>query len=485
MPIQTVFFDMGGTIETFWYSPEMRLQATSGLQELLLSHGIDLQIPVKRLYDLVTGGIARYHQWRLKTLDELPVFLIWCNYILHDYPGKFKQLEPIADELMVWIEIHYYERLMRPEIPSVLDEIQKMGCKIGLISNVSSRGQVPHNLKQYGIYDYFKPIVLSSEYGRRKPDPSIFHYAARLSNTPTSECIYIGDRISRDVVGAKRAGYKLAIQIRHDFNHGESDEGATPDSVLNNMTGLLDILHSERKQVGQKIMHTRSDDNRIRAVLFDAAGVLYNRAENGEELTWILNKMGLEVENVPVSKISHYRTLASIGKISYEEYKTSVLQLYGLSDPKLISRGIELALADSNNIRYFDGAYDTLRALKNRGLYLGIVTDTAQPLHVKLGKLERGGIGNLWDAVISSQEVGFHKPQPQIYHLALKQLGLRPDQAIFVGHKTSELKGARNVGLKTVAFNHDQDARADYYIDKLTDLLDLPFLKASADHIPG
>ena len=68
--------------------------------------------------------------------------------------------------------------------------------------------------------------MLSSEYGRRKPDPAIFHYAARLAKVPTSECIYIGDRIARDVVGAKRAGFHMAIQIAHDFQHGEQDEGA-------------------------------------------------------------------------------------------------------------------------------------------------------------------------------------------------------------------------------------------------------------------
>src|SRR4030065_2601908 len=153
---------------------------------------------------------------------------------------------------MVWIETHYYQRQMRPEIPVVLDSIQKMGYKIGMISNVNSRGQVPLNLTEYGILDYFNPIVLSSEYGRRKPDPSIFHYAARLANTPTSECIYIGDRISRDVLGAKRAGYKIAIQIQHEFNNGETDEGPNPDMVINNMNGLLEFLQTECERSGRK-----------------------------------------------------------------------------------------------------------------------------------------------------------------------------------------------------------------------------------------
>ncbi len=109
-------------------------------------------------------------------------------------------------------------------------------------------------------------------------------------------------------------------------------------------------------------------------------------------------------------------------------------------------------------------------------MYLGIITDTAQPLHVKLSKLERGGIGHLWDSITPSSEVGVHKPDPQIYHLAMDQLGVTPEHSLFVGHKASELDGARNVGMKTVAFNYDSDAKADFYIQDFSELASLPIL---------
>ena len=48
---------------------------------------------------------------------------------------------------MVFIETHWFQRAMRPEVPAVLEAIRKMGLKIGLISNVNSRGQVPANLE--------------------------------------------------------------------------------------------------------------------------------------------------------------------------------------------------------------------------------------------------------------------------------------------------------------------------------------------------
>jgi HAD superfamily hydrolase (TIGR01509 family) len=403
------------------------------------------------------------------------VSAVWRNYILADYPYDFPQLDANADDLMVWVETQYYRRQMRPEMPSVLAEIQNLGYKIGLISNVTSHGQVPQNLYQYGIKHYFNPIVLSSEYRRRKPDPAIFHYAARLSNTPTSECIYIGDRISRDIVGAKRAGFKLAIQIKHDFNHGESDEGATPDLILTNMTDLLEILAKENRCAEQRLLETCSQ-NKIRAVLFDADGVLYYRNNKDQELNSFIKKHGTPGRVIPESEINQLRHQAFVGQITFEQYKTAVLNLYGITDPNLVSQAIQKSIKEKDKIRFFSDTLETLNILKNQNLYLGIVTDTAQPLHVKINKLERGGIGNLWDSITPSIEVGVQKPDKKIYQLALQQLGVTSDQAIFVGHKASELEGARNAGLKTVAFNYDADAKADFYIEEFSDLTKLSIM---------
>ena len=474
MNVKAVFFDMGGTIDTFWYSRAMRLGETPGLQTLLLSRGIDLYLTDVQLYELVIHGIARYHQWRLVSNDELPASLVWRDYILVDYPSKFPQLETIADELMVWIETHYYRRQMRPEMPTVLEAIQKMGYKIGLISNVNSLGQVPLNLTQYGIKHYFNPIVLSSEYKRRKPDPSIFHYAARLANTPTSECIYIGDRIARDILGAKRAGYKLAIQIRHNFKHGENDDGAIPDLILNNMNELLSVLQDDKKF--RKDHPISRLNNNIRAVLFDADGVLYYREDKDQEYRKICNEFGIEIPDFPEKKKEHYRRMASIGLITFEQYKAEVLKLLGITNPCQISRGIQIAQEESNRVLYFTDIRETLTKLKNENLYLGIVTDTAHPLHEKINKLERGGFGNVWDSIISSREVGIQKPDPRIYQLALQQLGINSNQAVFVGHKAIELEGARKVGMITVAFNYENGANADFYIKDFSEIADLPIL---------
>jgi hypothetical protein len=50
MSIRAVFFDMGGTIETYGWTPESRIQETVGIQQLFSNAGISLDLTDKQLY---------------------------------------------------------------------------------------------------------------------------------------------------------------------------------------------------------------------------------------------------------------------------------------------------------------------------------------------------------------------------------------------------------------------------------------------------
>jgi len=476
MNIQAVFFDMGGTIDIYGQTRELRLERTPGIRERLLSVGIDLRLSNEELYEVVASGLLRYHSWSLENLEELPPQSVWSEYILYERHIDQKALASIAEDLMCYIETCYYERKMRPEAPAVLEAIKKMGLRIGLISNVNSQGQVPTNLAEYKIGRFFDPIVLSSEYGRRKPDPAIFHYAARLANVPASHCVMVGDRIARDILGARRAGFGLAVQIKHDYKHGECDEGADPDYVIEELTELLDILQKKRERIHPDLQSVDMPPDPIRALLFDAGDLLYYRPERGKYFTEFLDEIGLNSEE----DYSHERYLlrqqAYRGEMNQEEYQREILGLHGITQPEQVDNGLRAMKKDENNVQFFEGVKETLLTLKDAGYLLGIVTDTANPLHAKLSWFEHGGFGHVWDAITSSLDVGVRKPDAKIYCAALEQLGVNVDQTIFLGHKKSELEGARAIGMKTIAFNYDEDAIADYYVENFADILKVPLL---------
>jgi len=60
---------------------------------------------------------------------------------------------------------------------------------------------------------HFEVVILSSALKIRKPAPEIFRAATGAMNVEPAHCAYLGNRISKDVVDCKRAGFALGIII--------------------------------------------------------------------------------------------------------------------------------------------------------------------------------------------------------------------------------------------------------------------------------
>jgi HAD superfamily hydrolase (TIGR01509 family) len=189
-----------------------------------------------------------------------------------------------------------------------------------------------------------------------------------------------------------------------------------------------------------------------------------------------LNELGRGSTLVSAAEKDLLKEQSLLGQINQDEYRRALVHLYGITAPDQIERGVRILEAEDDDIQFFNGVKETLHMLKSQGFLLGIVTDTRFPVSVKLSWLERGGFGNVWDTIISSNELGMRKPDPKIYQAALGQLGLSADQAVFVGHMALELAGAKSAGMTTIAFNFEKAAQADYYIGDFAELLKLPVI---------
>jgi putative hydrolase of the HAD superfamily len=93
-------------------------------------------------------------------------------------------------------------------------------------------------------------------------------------------------------------------------------------------------------------------------------------------------------------------------------------------------------------------AVSALSALKDRGLATALVSDCTHELPAFLPGLPVAG---LLDARIFSVELGVCKPDPRIYLAACDQLGVMPEECLYVGDGGShELTGAEAVGMTAV-----------------------------------
>jgi len=332
MNLKTVFFDMGGTIDTFGFTREFRIENVHYIKDCLAQVSIAIDLSDDQLADSITKGASNYLRWNMTTNIELKPAKIWSRFFLQGIQVSESELTPIAEELAFLYETKLYHREMRKEIPAVLTRIKEMGFRIGVISNTQSLNQVRHNLQQYGILEYFDPIVLSSEYGRRKPDPAIFYHAARLADVPTGACAYIGDKINRDIVGARRSGFRLAVQIKHKYDDGIQDEGASPDAIIENMMELIPILEAEREK--DRISSNNQNGRIVKAIFFDAGDILYYRPNKEENLKKFLEDKELNIHAEFESERMRLKDLAFSGQIGRHEYYEKVLNLFGIDDPE-------------------------------------------------------------------------------------------------------------------------------------------------------
>jgi FMN phosphatase YigB (HAD superfamily) len=109
---------------------------------------------------------------------------------------------------------------------------------------------------------------------------------------------------------------------------------------------------------------------------------------------------------------------------------------------RLIYRGWEPLFT---TIKLFKGVPETITAIKDSGLKLGLLSDFPP-----LTKLENLGISDLWDVVLCSEEVGRLKPAPDSFLALARELGTVPERVLYVGNSLRyDVYGAKGVGMKT------------------------------------
>lgn len=106
-----------------------------------------------------------------------------------------------------------------------------------------------------------------------------------------------------------------------------------------------------------------------------------------------------------------------------------------------------------------DGAVETLKALEERGVKLGLICNTGRtPGGVLRIVLERLGIFHFLDALSFSNELRLRKPNPRIFIHTLDLLGVKPSQAVHIGDDLeTDVAGAKRVGMFALWLRQGED----------------------------
>jgi len=235
--IDAIFLDLGNTLRILVKDEAHQSQARRRIAELV---GTD-EDPVSFCETLDTR-YKDYRKWAFDHLTEAPEAELWTRWLAPEFPAE--RILPNAVELTYQYRQSSGRRMVVDNGKEVVEELYRRGYILGIISNVITSQEIPDWMEADGFTPYFKSVVLSSLFGKRKPDPAIYLEAARIAEVDPAYCVYVGDNLKRDVTGTRKAGFGMVIimldpeELKKEPPSGENQ----PDVIIHRFDELLEIF---------------------------------------------------------------------------------------------------------------------------------------------------------------------------------------------------------------------------------------------------
>ncbi|KPV63421.1 MAG: Glucose-6-phosphate isomerase [Candidatus Bathyarchaeota archaeon BA2] len=180
----------------------------------------------------------------------------------------------------------------------------------------------------------------------------------------------------------------------------------------------------------------------MRAVIFDLDGTLYKSAKLSSDIWRNLVKVVAEELGISEEKASEFIIKGKKRHLTV----TRTVEAMGISRIRLYER-LAKSVNPSEYLNLDPRLQSLVDELHDKGYKVAVATDSGRSLAVKI--LDAIGILNKLDSVATSSEAA-PKPEPNIYLYALSKLNIWPNQAVYVGDRLEEARGAKQAGLSTL-----------------------------------
>lgn len=225
--IKGVLFDMGGTLVE---NIDIKLENIGDCLYKYVNHNVFSkeyfdEYFEKRVIELLKNRGEKEYQF-----SSLVKGLASKFYILQDLGILEKEC---CDNLC-----KYY---LVDNVIEYLDYLKMKGVKMIVLSNTCfSKDVIVNQLDQFGLINYFSDVVVSSEYGVRKPNEEFFKAGLKKIGLKSNEVIMIGNSLWADVEGASRLGIKsILIDEKGDFDKKELNKANNLIKTIKNYKELF------------------------------------------------------------------------------------------------------------------------------------------------------------------------------------------------------------------------------------------------------
>lgn len=119
---------------------------------------------------------------------------------------------------------------------------------------------------------------------------------------------------------------------------------------------------------------------------------------------------------------------------------------------------------------------EVLKVLKNLSMGIGLLTDVAYGMDDEFSLLDIEPLSMYIDAVFTSVNVGYRKPNIVGFKMLVDALGVVPSEMLFVGDEEKDIVGANYLGITSVLVNRSEtncDFGQKYTISSLNEILNI------------
>ena len=191
----------------------------------------------------------------------------------------------------------------------------------------------------------------------------------------------------------------------------------------------------------------------IRAVVFDFGGVLISPITTliGEVATWhdvtMVDMLNVLMGPRETSTSDHPWHRAERGELAIAQMQTEVVP-YAVA-AGLTLRGDEYERLLCGEFLVHVDVIDRIVRLRHEGYRLGLLTNSFVEFREHI---ESHIDFTLFDAVVDSSVVGHRKPEPAIYELTARMLGVSASEILYLDDFAANLEGAKAAGWRTIHF---------------------------------
>ena len=212
----------------------------------------------------------------------------------------------------------------------------------------------------------------------------------------------------------------------------------------------------------------------MKACIFDLDGTLTNTLES---MTYSVN---LTLEEMGLSKITKDQCRLFVGNGARVLMEKS-LKAVGDTDASRIEEGMEIygRIFDRNctdHVTPYEGIPEMLKALKDKGIHLAVLSNKPDRQTVKVVKAIFGE--EMFDYAQGQKEGIRRKPEPDGVWYLMEQMHVSKEECLYIGDSEVDAATGRNAGLKTIGVLWGfrdrktlETAGADDLIDRPDELL--------------